>query len=236
MFEGVTPIIGLYGREEASYRPHDPRATGVARRVGAVVREQLPELRAEHVGSTAIPGCAGRGVVDLMIPVPPGQLELVKALLHALGFQRQVSPPGYEPWPESRPMRVGKLEHDGTCCRLHVHVIPTGSPEVEAQRCFRERLSADPKLRDAYVARKREILSGGHQYGRLLPGEGRFHPGRAHGPRGAVVPAYVTAPGASRCPDGETCRRLRVAAVPAYVTAPGASRCPSGEACWLGSG
>lgn len=161
MFETVIRIIGPYEREEVVYRPHDPRAADVARCVGEAVREHLPEVKVEHVGSTAIPGCAGKGVVDLMIPVLPEQLEPVKALLEALGFQRQVTPPGHEPWPESRPMRVGSLEHEGTRFKLHVHVIPADSPEVETQRRFRDRLSADPVLRDAYVARKREILSEG---------------------------------------------------------------------------
>lgn len=161
MFETVTRIIGAYEREQVRYEPHDPRAAAVARRVGEAVREHLPEVAVEHVGSTAIPGCAGKGVVDLMIPVGPGQLEPVKGLLEALGFQRQVAPAGHEPWPESRPMRVGTLEHEGTRFRLHVHVIPADSPEVETQRRFRDRLTADPALRDAYVALKRELLSRG---------------------------------------------------------------------------
>lgn len=161
MFENVRRIIGPYEREEVTYRPHDPRAAEVARRVSEAVRVYLPEVKVEHVGSTAIPGCAGKGVVDLMIPVGPEQLERVKALLDALGFQRQVALPGHEPWPESRPMRVGSLSHEGTRFTLHVHVIPDDSPEVETQRRFRDKLRADPELREAYVARKREILAAG---------------------------------------------------------------------------
>jgi GrpB-like predicted nucleotidyltransferase (UPF0157 family) len=161
MFESVRRIIGSYEREEVVCRAHDVRAVDVARRVGEAVREHLPEVEVEHVGSTSVPGCAGKEVVDLMIPVMPEQLEPVNALLDALGFQRQVASPGHEPWPESRPMRVGSLEHEGTRFKLHVHVIPADWPEVESQRRFRERLSADAALRDAYVARKREILSEG---------------------------------------------------------------------------
>jgi GrpB-like predicted nucleotidyltransferase (UPF0157 family) len=161
MFETVPRLIGPYVREAVACRPHDSRAVEVARRVGEAVREHLPEVTVEHVGSTSVPGCEGKRVVDLMIPVTPGQLEPVKALLDALGFQRQVAPPGHEPWPESRPMRVGSLEHEGTRFNLHVHVIPAESPEVETQRRFRDRLCADPALREAYVARKREILSRG---------------------------------------------------------------------------
>ncbi|QRK10816.1 GrpB family protein [Archangium violaceum] len=87
MFETVPRIIGPYVRETVACRPYDARVVEVARRVGEAVREHLPEVMVEHVGSTSVPGCEGKGVVDLMIPVEPGQLEPVKALLDALGFQ-----------------------------------------------------------------------------------------------------------------------------------------------------
>ena len=125
------------------------------------MREHLPGVTVEHVGSTSVPGCEGKGVVDVMIPVAPGQFEPVKALLDALGFQKQVAPAGHEPWPESRPIRQGSLEHEGTRFNLHVHVIPADSPEVESHRRFRDRLREDPALRELYVARKREILAQG---------------------------------------------------------------------------
>ena len=159
MFESAPRIIGPYVRREAACAPYDARVVEVARRVSDEVRRHLPGVTVEHIGSTSVPGCAGKGVVDLMIPVEPGQLEPVKALLEALGFQRQVPPAGHEPWPESRPMRQGSLEHEGTRFNLHVHVIPADSPEVEAHRRFRDRLRADPALREAYVARKREIIA-----------------------------------------------------------------------------
>ncbi|AKI99095.1 GrpB-like predicted nucleotidyltransferase (UPF0157 family) [Archangium gephyra] len=161
MFETVSRIIGPYVREPVACRPHDPRSAEVARRVGEAVHHHLPETTVEHIGSTSVPGCEGKGVVDLMIPVTPEQLEPVKALLDALGFQKQVAPAGHEPWPESRPMRVGSLEHEGTRYNLHVHVIPAGSPEIEMQRRFRDRLREDPAHLEAYVARKREILAQG---------------------------------------------------------------------------
>src|SRR5262249_23014880 len=109
-------------------------------------------------GSTAVPGCAGKGVVDLMLVYPEGKLEAARDVLDALGFQRQST---RDPFPEERPMRVGSLEHDGSVYRLHVHVIAAGSPEVAQLLGFRDRLRADPRLVAAYVARKREIVAAG---------------------------------------------------------------------------
>jgi GrpB-like predicted nucleotidyltransferase (UPF0157 family) len=157
-FEEAPTAIGPYENRPASCRKYDPRAAEVARRIGGLFSSHLPGIRAEHVGSTSVPGCAGKGIVDLMIPVPDGEMDKVKELLDRLGFQRQT---GGDPFPEERPMRVGSYEHDGELFLLHVHVIPAGSPEVEEMRFFRACLSSDPELMKAYVAQKKKIIAGG---------------------------------------------------------------------------
>jgi len=158
MPDPVQPIIGPYESRPAICRDYDPRAADVARLVAAMIRDYLPHLQVEHIGSTSVPGCAGKGIVDLMIPVPAGELENIKQILDGLGFQRQ---PGRDPFPEDRPMRVGSLIYDGEVFLLHVHVIPANSPEVDDLRFFRVCLRDDPNLRKAYVARKREIIASG---------------------------------------------------------------------------
>jgi GrpB-like predicted nucleotidyltransferase (UPF0157 family) len=151
-------VIGPYVERPAACGEYDGRAAGVASEVATLVARHLPQVGVEHVGSTAVPGCAGKGVVDLMIPVADGAMAEVKQLLDRLGFQRQTGP---DPFPEQRPMRVGSWPHDGETFLLHVHVIPAGSPEVDDMRFFRACLRADPELVRAYVARKREIIAGG---------------------------------------------------------------------------
>src|SRR5262245_33121696 len=105
------PVIGPYERRPAACRDHDPRCAEVARRVAALVEPHLPGAVLEHVGSTAVPGCAGKGIVDLMLVYPEGQLAAARDVLDALGFQRQS---GRDPFPEERPMRRGSVEHEGT--------------------------------------------------------------------------------------------------------------------------
>ena len=58
-------------------------------------------------------------------------------------------------------MRVGTIEYEGNTFRIHAHVIARDSPEAEVLRLFRDRLSRDAALREAYVARKIEIIAGG---------------------------------------------------------------------------
>jgi GrpB-like predicted nucleotidyltransferase (UPF0157 family) len=158
MFEHVESVIGPYIDRPANCRDHDPRAAEVARLVAALVQTHLPQLYVEHVGSTSVADCAGKGIVDLMIPVADGQLEQVKELLDRLGFQRQTGPDAF---PEDRPMRTGAWTQGNETYLLHVHVIPAASAEVDQMRFFRTCLRADSELLRAYVARKREIIASG---------------------------------------------------------------------------
>ena len=121
-------FVGPYDHRPADYRAHDPRAAEVARRIGEVIVARLPDCAVEHVGSTSVPGLAGKGVVDLMLLYPAGKLVAARETLDGMGFQRQT---GRDPWPEERPMRIGAVEHGGESFRLHVHVLAAdaaGSP------------------------------------------------------------------------------------------------------------
>lgn len=155
-------VIGRYApvRYEdpaAAFRPADARCPAVARRVAGLIRDRLPGARVEHVGSTAVPGCPGKGVVDLMLPYAPGELDAFRSAVEGLGFQLHL---GRDPFPPARPVFVGTLGHDGVRFRIHLHLIPAEDPEAAAQRRFRDALRADPALVTAYAARKRAVLAG----------------------------------------------------------------------------
>ena len=58
-------------------------------------------------------------------------------------------------------MKVGAVQYQGHTYRLHVHVIAAHSPEVTALRRFRDRLRANRRAVESYVAQKRAILAAG---------------------------------------------------------------------------
>src|SRR5436190_18205676 len=89
------------------YVEYDPLAPAVAARVGTLIEAAAPWARVEHIGSTAIPGCAGKGIVDLVVLYPRGKLEATRAAIDGLGFQPQRT--GHE-FPDERPMRVGAID------------------------------------------------------------------------------------------------------------------------------
>jgi 5-(carboxyamino)imidazole ribonucleotide synthase len=136
----------------------------VAADVRRRISDRRPDLVVEHIGSTAVPGLPGKGIIDLAIATTPDDVPAIAELLRELGFGPQ---PGPDPWPPSRPMLVGSLEIDGRSYRIHCHVLPD-TDELRRDLAFRDALLADPALVDAYAALKTDIVEGGplepHQY------------------------------------------------------------------------
>jgi 5-(carboxyamino)imidazole ribonucleotide synthase len=160
----VSPPIGPYVRLPAQVLAPDPRNAEVAAYVTALVHERRPDLVVEHIGSTAVPGLPGKGIVDLTIATTPDDVPAVAGMLRELGFGSQ---PGPDPWPPTRPMLVGSLVRGETTFRLHCHVVPDRI-ELARDVAFRDALLADPELVAQYARLKTAIVEGGllegHQY------------------------------------------------------------------------
>ncbi len=139
--------IGPYVRLPAVVLPWDPAAVQVAAAIRGLITARRPDLVVEHIGSTAVPGLPGKGIVDLAIATTPDDVPAVAALLRELGFGPQ---PGPDPWPPSRPMLVGSVVHEGRTYRLHCHVQP-GMEELRRDIAFRDALLVDADLVRAYA-------------------------------------------------------------------------------------
>jgi GrpB-like predicted nucleotidyltransferase (UPF0157 family) len=151
------PPIGPYQRVPVQVYQADPDAPEVARRLIALIATRWPATPAEHVGSTAVPGLAGKNTIDLLLAANPAHIPAITQALLELGFQPQ-APAAF---PATRPMLWGTFRHRATQYPVHVHVVPADSPEVAALRGFRDALRADPVLRRRYAALKRAIVAGG---------------------------------------------------------------------------
>lgn len=150
-------IMGPYKKLQATFHPYDHRAPEVAEHLKKLIELYMPEVTIDHIGSTAIPGCLGKGIVDLVALYPNGLLDVVKAQLSAMGFQRQ----GKEfrnRFPDTRPIMMGTFEYDNTSFLVYVHVIHETSYEAVRMRIFRDRLCNNPELLSAYIAEKKRII------------------------------------------------------------------------------
>jgi GrpB-like predicted nucleotidyltransferase (UPF0157 family) len=150
--------VSKYVNPGAVCNAYDPRAPEAARLLIRAIVEREPSLTVEHVGSSAVPECDGKGNLDLLVMYEPGGLERAKTALADLGFQKQT---GREPFPEDRPMRVGSWRYKGMTYPVHAHVIVRNAAEAGEMIRFRDALRADPDLRAAYITRKREIIRKG---------------------------------------------------------------------------
>jgi len=147
--------IGPYERRRAAVRPWDPRVLDVAARVIAVIQAARPDLDVEHIGSTAVPGLPGKGIVDLGTEADPADIPAITDAMYAIGFGPQ---PGPDPWPATRPMHVGSIVDDGVEYRIHFHVHPRGTGDLAKDLRFRDALRADPNLAEGYARIKQEIV------------------------------------------------------------------------------
>lgn len=129
-------IISTYEQMASACHAYHPQSPAVATILISLIHARDPRLVVHHVGSTSVPACAGKGVIDLLVAYPAGLLSTARELLQALGFQASAS---RNPFPEDRPMRVGSLHHDGRRYLIHAHVVSAQSPEVDELLWFRAR-------------------------------------------------------------------------------------------------
>ena len=151
-------FIGPYAPMSAEYLPYNSESPKAAAWIIESIEIIHPCLKLEHIGSSAVPGCWGKGIIDLLIQYPSGALEAACGMLDRLGFQHQN---GAERFAEPRPMRVGSVEYFGRRYRIHAHVTETGSCEARDLLLFRDLLRRDNTVRQAYVSEKRATVSRG---------------------------------------------------------------------------
>jgi len=126
----------------------------VVERVVSLIRGKRPDLHVEHIGSTAVPGLPGKGIVDLATDADPAEIPAITVAMYELGFGPQ---PGPEPWPPTRPMHVGAYDLDGDEFRVHFHVLPRGD-DLHHDLMFRDALRVDPALAAAYARVKVAVV------------------------------------------------------------------------------
>lgn len=150
--------VGKYEHGAATFVDYDPRLPQVAQLLIDAIQRRDARIAVEHIGSTAVPACRGKGVIDLAVTYVGSDLESAKAAVDALGFQKQS---GRDPWPETRPMRVASVSALGGSFLVHAHVIERNGAEHKILIAFRDALRRDSQLLTAYEKTKQQILARG---------------------------------------------------------------------------
>lgn len=118
----------------------------------AVDHAGLPPLAFEHVGSTAVPGLDAKPILDLMAGCQPDtDWQPYIDVLVAAGYERR-GPQGVS----GRELLVLGPEE---ARRHHLNLVEAGGKLWRESLLFRDRIRAEPALKAAYAALKRELAS-----------------------------------------------------------------------------
>lgn len=112
-------------------------------------------LKFEHIGSTAVPGLAGRPVVDLMLGAPPASwaaLEELRARIVALGYEDlgEAARPGQISFRRRTKLRAFNLT-----------LVEEGGAHWRENLALRDYLRVNPEAATKYAEAKRAAVAVG---------------------------------------------------------------------------
>lgn len=114
------------------------------------IQKALGDCGIEHIGSTAIPGMAGKGIIDIAILIDGWQeAEKIIPKLQAIGY-RHLHPKENE--------RIFLSTHKesgiGDC---HLHIVLKNSPAYKSLTLFRDYFLAHPDEVEKYSKLKKKL-------------------------------------------------------------------------------
>lgn len=104
----------------------------------------------EHIGSTAVPGLSGKGIIDIAIAVSQACLQQASADLQQAGYE-------FRPQAGTSDRLFHRLDlpdPDDGLRRYHVHLTHPQSPDWTETRAFRDYLRETPGAVEAYAQAK----------------------------------------------------------------------------------
>ncbi|MCH9634101.1 MAG: hypothetical protein S4CHLAM7_08430 [Chlamydiae bacterium] len=120
-------------------------------------------LTIEHVGSTAIPGLGGKGIIDIAIAVSKHDFKKMPSILEKLGYIfREVHSSS-----ERLFFRIDLSDSSEKIRRYHLHITFPGSVEWKNFLAFRDYLCAHPEAMQEYAELKETIAQSINEDGAL---------------------------------------------------------------------
>lgn len=113
----------------------------------------------EHIGSTAVPGLGGKGIIDILISVPKKELNKNLKILEKNGFE-------YEKIGLDNERKLLRKYKKGS--RVHIHLTYLNSNIRRSFIVVRDTLRRSKLLREKYTKIKKEAIKNmkkGQKYG-----------------------------------------------------------------------
>ncbi len=143
-----------------SIQDYDATAPQLYEEARGVLQNLLPHAEIHHVGSTAIPGLGGKGIIDIMIAIPDWKTKAEDGKkLVDLGFAHV--------HPEENGRIFMSRVGDTVKNDVHIHLTYIDSPDYTNFLSFRDYLRSHPDEANNYLKQKYQWLksaSGNRQY------------------------------------------------------------------------
>jgi GrpB-like predicted nucleotidyltransferase (UPF0157 family) len=103
------------------FKPYDPKFKGLFNKEKSKLKKILQKnTEIKHVGSTAVPGLGGKGIIDIAIKTPRKKLSQFKKKLGGLGYECRLSE---HPENDKRIFLQKIIKYSRKERRIHIHLV-----------------------------------------------------------------------------------------------------------------
>lgn len=121
--------------------PYDSKAPEIFEEIKQSICNIIPyQIKVEHIGSTAVVGLGGKGIIDVLIIAKQEYMRKIVELLESKGYN-------YNPQGSTIPERLfvsGPYKYNERELHIHIHITFFGSKEHKGKLLFRDYLRRHP--------------------------------------------------------------------------------------------
>jgi len=137
-----------------TFNPYTPKFKKLYLKEKCKINKILPSnAQIEHVGSTAIPGLGGKGIIDIAIKTPRNKVNQIIKKLEKLGYDYNLE----HQRDKRRIFLQKKITYSGKERRIHIH-LTLNNEFWNTFIAFRNYLRTHDKERDEYAKLKKEAV------------------------------------------------------------------------------
>jgi len=140
--------------------PYESKAPEIFKGIRRFIYDVIPyKIEVEHIGSTAVPGLGGKGIIDILIVTQHQyQLPEIAEILRNKGFNHNPEPRHAE----DRFFVSGPYRYKGEELHIHIHITFSGSKEYKDKLLFRDYLRQHiEEARTYFELKKRWSIEAG---------------------------------------------------------------------------
>jgi len=150
------PKILRFNEDVCVFCKFDKNSPYVFKKIKEIIHEELPKLRLEHVGSSAI-GVGGKSIIDILVICSTQKYKFVSRKLTLLGFQKDL----VKKTKRKTILFQGAIKYRNKKYYIHCHMTNLNSSDYDNFINFRDRLLKNKKLLHEYAKIKNEAIGKG---------------------------------------------------------------------------